>query len=305
MFAMNVPATHAPYADKRVVKDPRHPLKAAEVVLWVPSLQNWDEAVGDTTAFAAAEADYVEPHCSRDAIEDGILVGGDLGLNAPILRSPPEPGCRGRQVEIVRRGPREAAVAACRYEAARVQRDPVAASAVVDRVVERFGHIDILVSNASVDAHGSVADPDRHQPTFDHFWSVALAGYMATVRAAAKLISEDGRIVMIGSNLGTRTGAPGFADLAAAKGAIDGFARGVARDLAPRRVTVNVVHSGIMDTEIHGEAGESAFKSFFSTLCFPRFARIEEVVAPILFFASPAASFITGSSIDADGGFNA
>jgi 3-oxoacyl-[acyl-carrier protein] reductase len=185
------------------------------------------------------------------------------------------------------------------------QGDPVAASAVVDRTVDRFGRIDILVSNASVDAHGSVADPNRDQPTFDHFWSVALAGYMATVRAAAKVISEDGRIVMIGSNLGTRTGSPGFADLAAVKGAIDGFARGVARDLASRRVTVNVVHSGIMDTEIHGDAGESAFKSFFSTLCFPRFARIEEVVAPILFFASPVASFITGSSIDADGGFNA
>ena len=185
------------------------------------------------------------------------------------------------------------------------QANQFAASTVVDRVVERFGRIDILVSNASIDVHGSIDDPDRHQPTFDHFWSIALAGFMATVRATSRVIAEDGRIIMIGSNLGTRTGAPGFADIAAAKGAIDGFSRGVARDLASRRVTVNVVHSGIMDTEIHGDAGAEAFKPFFSTLCFPRFARVEEVVAPILFFASPAASFITGSSIDVDGGFNA
>ncbi len=61
------------------------------------------------------------------------------------------------------------------------QGDQTAATTLIAQVTERFGRIDVLVSNASVDVHGSVDDPERHQPIFDHFWSVALTGFMATV----------------------------------------------------------------------------------------------------------------------------
>jgi 3-oxoacyl-[acyl-carrier protein] reductase len=184
------------------------------------------------------------------------------------------------------------------------QGDRVAATRLIDDVVTRFGRLDILVSNASINIFGVVDDPDYDAEAFDRFWAVTLTGFMATVRAASRVISDNGRIIMIGSNLGTRVGMAGLSDNGAVKAAIDGYARGVARDLAPRNVTVNVVHAGLMETDMNAEAGDS-LKPLLATLCFPRFARIEEVVAPILFLASPQASYITGAIIDADGGYNA
>jgi len=106
------------------------------------------------------------------------------------------------------------------------QADPVAAAALTGRVLDRFGGLDILVVNASIDAFGRVDDADRDEALFDRFWAVTRAGLMATVRAASRRISDDGRIILIGSNMGTRAGMPGVADNAASKAAIDGYARG-------------------------------------------------------------------------------
>uniref|UniRef100_UPI0030D73DCC SDR family oxidoreductase n=1 Tax=Pseudomonas mohnii TaxID=395600 RepID=UPI0030D73DCC len=75
------------------------------------------------------------------------------------------------------------------------------------------------------------------------------------------------------------------------------------RDLAERNITVNVVHAGFMKTDLNAHLRD-ALAPLVERLCFPRFGRLEEVVAPSLFLASPAASCITGTIIDADGGYN-
>lgn len=183
------------------------------------------------------------------------------------------------------------------------QADVAAAQSLIDRVMARFGRIDILINNASIDQLGKVDDPDRDIQAFERFWAVTLTGFMATVRAASRVLSDEGRIIMIGSNLGKRAGMPGISDLAAMRAAIDGYSRGVARDLADRNITVNVVHAGFMKTDLNA-GSRDALAPFIARLCFPRFGRLEEVVAPILFLASPAASYITGTIIDADGGYN-
>lgn len=183
------------------------------------------------------------------------------------------------------------------------QADVIAAQTLIDRVIAKFGRIDILINNASVDEMGTVDDRHRDDKAFERFWAITLTGFMATVRAASKVLSDHGRIIMIGSNLGTRVGIPGLADLGAVKAAIDGYSRGVARDLAGRNITVNVVHAGFMKTDINVHSRE-ALAPLIARLCFPRYGRLEEVVAPILFLASPAASYITGTTIDADGGYN-
>lgn len=97
---------------------------------------------------------------------------------------------------------------------------------------------------------------------------------------------------------------PGLPDLTALRGAIDGYFRGVARDLAERSITVNVVHAGFIEPDINAHLREG-LAPLIARLCFPRFGRLEEIVAPVLFLASPAASFITGTTIGADGGYNA
>jgi 3-oxoacyl-[acyl-carrier protein] reductase len=91
--------------------------------------------------------------------------------------------------------------------------------------------------------------------------------------------------------------------MAAVKASIDGYALGLARDLSGRSITVNVVHAGVMETDINADMRD-ALRPMLQNLCVTRFARLDEVVAPILFLASPAASYITGSIIDADGGYN-
>jgi 3-oxoacyl-[acyl-carrier protein] reductase len=73
--------------------------------------------------------------------------------------------------------------------------------------------------------------------------------------------------------------------------------------LGRETITVNVVQAGLMNTDMAAEAGVA--EMLFSTLCIPRFARPEEVAAAVVFLASPAASYITGSVINAEGGYGA
>lgn len=184
------------------------------------------------------------------------------------------------------------------------QADVTTAAQVIGEIIQRFGRLDIVVNNASVDCFGTVDDAGRDEAMFDRFWAVANGGFRAIVRAASQVMGEGGRFVFVGSNLGVRPGAPGMADMASIKASIDGYARGAARDLADRGMTVNVVHAGFMETDLSAPMLD-VIKPMLQTLCVKRFGRLEEVVAPILFLASPAASYITGAIIDADGGYNA
>jgi NAD(P)-dependent dehydrogenase (short-subunit alcohol dehydrogenase family) len=185
-----------------------------------------------------------------------LVTGGTRGLGAAIVRALAARGaevafCYVRSAAAAESLSREIRAGGGAAEGFRAdQADPAAAAGLAGRVLDRFGALDILVANASIDAFGRVDDPDRDEALFDRFWAVTRTGLMATVRAASRVISDDGRIVLIGSNQGTRAGMPGVADNAASKAAIDGYARGLARDLGPRRVTANVVHAGPMETDL-------------------------------------------------------
>lgn len=181
------------------------------------------------------------------------------------------------------------------------QADPVQASKLIDHVVEHFGHLDVLVNNAGVLVFGDVNDPVRDEAKFAQLMAVNLAGVATSVRAAARVMGEGGRIISVGSWFAVRVGIPGIADYSATKAAIAGYTRGWARDFGPRGITVNTVQPGAIDTDMNPAEGPFA-PGLVPSIALGRYGRPEEIAAAIVFLASPAASYITGTSFTVDGG---
>lgn len=168
-----------------------------------------------------------------------------------------------------------------------------------------FGKLDILVNNAAVVAKGqTVDDPAFDSVTQDRQWQINVLGPVATTRAAAQVISDGGRMIFIGSLNGTHALVAGVADYTGTKAALNGYARGVARDLGPRNITVNVVQPGAMPTDMMAEVmgGTVAPDAFLDLHAIRRIATVEEVAAVVAFLAGPNAGYMTGGVIDVAGG---
>jgi NAD(P)-dependent dehydrogenase (short-subunit alcohol dehydrogenase family) len=183
------------------------------------------------------------------------------------------------------------------------QADPHAAANLISNVAHTRGRLDVLVNNAAVAAVGRI-DGSVDQRELDRQLTVNYASIVAAIRAAAALMTRGGRIVNIGSGVAARAAIPGVADHAGTKAALAGFTRGAARDLADRGITVNLVQSGLVDTELARSTGGNP-ALLLGAVPLGRFGTPEEVAAGVIFLASPEASYITGATLDIDGGFGA
>jgi 3-oxoacyl-[acyl-carrier protein] reductase len=239
-----------------------------------------------------------------------LVTGGSRGIGAAVARALAGAGA---DVAITYLNSRQAAenVAAeiraigVRTSSVRAdQADPAAASAVVRQVAEEFGRLDILVNNAAVAVLGPIDGPVSDGTALDRQIRVNYTSIVAAIRAAALLLPEGGRIINIGSGIATRTGASGVADHAGTKAALAGFTRGAARDLAPKGITVNLLQTGLVATRLTTAAG-SAAPRLIASVPLGRMGRPEEIAAGVLFLASPDASYITGATLDIDGGYGA
>lgn len=184
------------------------------------------------------------------------------------------------------------------------QADPSTAKPLIDTVVSRLGKLDILVNNAAIAVqHQPVDDPALNTVNLDRQWQINVMGVVATTRAAAPVLTDGGRIIFIGSLLGGHVPFAGVADYSGSKAAIVGYAKGVARDLGGRNITVNVVQPGVMPTDMSKDVlGDGVPEALMNLHPIRRIATLEEVSALVCFLAGPNGGYITGASIDVAGG---
>jgi 3-oxoacyl-[acyl-carrier protein] reductase len=182
-------------------------------------------------------------------------------------------------------------------------RDAKSVTAMIAETEKTFGRLDILVNNAGVFVTGKVQDRANNGADIERQFDVNVGGVAAAVRAAAGVLGEGGRIISIGSVLGDTSPWPGIADYSATKAAVAAYTRGWARDLAPKGITVNNAQPGPIDTVMNPASGEFAEAQKAAT-ALGRFGKPEEVAAAVVFLARPEASFITGATLNVDGGFS-
>ena len=172
----------------------------------------------------------------------------------------------------------------------------------VTTAVELFGGLDILVNNAGVAALDplDVATHEEIQRMID----INVRAVILTTREALRYLPSGGRIINIGSVNADRMPLPGGSPYSMTKGAVAGFTRGLARELAPKNITVNNVQPGPVDTDLNPMTGPWA-DNMLAHLAEPRFGTVEEIASLVAYLAGPEATFMTGSSVTIDGGFGA
>ena len=179
------------------------------------------------------------------------------------------------------------------------QAEPAQVTKLIDDVVATFGGFDILVANAAVFVVGPVKSTDN--AALDHMHAINVGGTIASIRAAVGAIRDDGRISGMSSCVAYRVGAPGLADYSSTKAALEGYVRGAAHDLAPRRITINALSIGAVNTEMNPEDGPIS-DWLRSVTALKRYAQPDEIAAVVGFVASPAASYMTGGVVPVNGG---
>ena len=173
---------------------------------------------------------------------------------------------------------------------------------MIQNVAADFGQIDILVNNAGIYEVKPLADTTEDD--FDKMYHINVKAVFVAVREAIKHMGEGGRIINIGSVLSERAIFPGMTCYAMSKFAVAGMSRAWAWDLGARKITVNCVEPGPVNTDMNPETSEwSDMQKKLTTL--GRFGQPREVAALVAFLAAPEASNITGATITCDGGMNA
>ncbi len=186
--------------------------------------------------------------------------------------------------------------------------DADAVAGVIDRAADEFGGVDVVVNNAGFNPDDALGRPeDVETESLDQVVDVNLNGAYEVTRAAADhLLASDGGSVINVASVGGLVGLPRQHPYVASKHGLVGLTKSMSLDWAPE-VRVNAVAPGYVSTELTEdlEGNDRLRQSIVDRTPLDRFADPEEIAGPVVFLASDAASYVTGSVLAADGGWTA
>ena len=181
--------------------------------------------------------------------------------------------------------------------------DPAAIKAAVDKAAAELGGLDILVNNAGI-ARGVGPIEGWTLEDIDQLLAVNVRGVILASQAAAVHLPRGGRIINIGSNLAERVPMAGITLYSMTKSALLSFTKGLAHDLGPRGVTVNLVHPGSTNTDMNPADGDGADHQR-ARMPIQQYGKPEEIAGMVAWLASPEGRFANGAGFTVDGGANA
>jgi 3-oxoacyl-[acyl-carrier protein] reductase len=235
-----------------------------------------------------------------------IVTGGSRGIGAAIAHKLATDGFHvvavARNVEKLNELTGQITAAGGSAEAAACDvADAKALAAAIEKIADTHGRIDVLVNNAGITKDGLFLRMD--DADFDSVINTNLKSAFVATRAAARYImrSKAGRIINISSVAGV-VGNAGQANYAASKAGLIGLSKTVAKELAGKGVTVNVVAPGFITTDMTDVLNDKIKETVKSLIPLRRFGAAEEIAAVVAFLASEPASYITGQVICVDGG---
>jgi 3-oxoacyl-[acyl-carrier protein] reductase len=236
-----------------------------------------------------------------------LITGGSRGIGAAVAQAL---ATAGAAVAVCARNGEAAAATASTIAAQGGQALGVAADVsraedaerLMKACLERFGRLDILVNNAGITRDGLVLRMK------DEDWSDVLAvnlnGAFYCARAALRVIlkqKQSGRIINIGSVVGSM-GNAGQANYVTSKAGLIGLTKALAREVAARGVTVNLVAPGFIETDMTANLPDAVKETFRGQIPLGRFGTAADVAAAVGFLASDGAAYITGQVIHVNGG---
>jgi len=237
-----------------------------------------------------------------------LVSGGSRGIGRAIVELLARDGM---DVVFFYRGHQQAAqevVAAVQADGGKVEAmqadvtDAAAVAAAVERIVDSRGRIDVLVNNAGIvrdNLLGMLEDEDIRVVL-----DTNIGGVFNLTRAVSRhMISKrSGRIINLSSVAGEKAGR-GQSNYAASKGAINAFTKAMAVELASRRITVNCVAPGVIETEMSQSVRDLADDQIKARILLRRYGQAQDVAHAVWFLASRLADYITGEVLHVDGGF--
>jgi 3-oxoacyl-[acyl-carrier protein] reductase len=232
-----------------------------------------------------------------------LVTGATGGIGSAIARAMVESGCR-----VAATGTRTEALdqlaadlgETCTTFACNLA-DRAAVDALIPEVEEKVGPIDILVNNAGITRDNlaiKLSDDD-----WDAVLEVNLTAAFRLARAVLRgmIRRRNGRIISIGSVVGS-AGNPGQVNYAAAKAGLTGMTKSLAKEVARRKVTVNCIAPGYIETAMTANFDEARYAAALADVPADRFGTPREVAAAVVFLASDEAAYVTGQTIHINGG---